>query len=990
MASFAQDPGMTMHADFDLSPQDWTALRRLLEAALTLPPLQRSGWLDALGEDDARFAPRLRALLAHADRSTVDRLLTLPRVETGDFAPSGGSLPPPETAGPYRLLRLLGEGGMASVWLAERTDMLQGRRVALKLPHGAWRRAGLGERLAREREILATLNHPNIARLYDAGVSADGQPWLALEHVEGERIDAYCERKGLDVPRRLRLFLQVARAVAHAHANLVVHRDLKPSNILVTEGGDVRLLDFGIAKLLDPEGSAVETALTQQSGRALTPEYAAPEQILGRPVGTGVDVYALGVVLFELLCGQRPYRLERRSRAAIEEAVLQAEPPRPSAVTTDARRRRLLRGDLDTIVAKALKKDPAQRYATVDALAEDIERHLEQRPVLARPDSRWYRLRRFLHRHRFSVAAGTAISAALLAGTVVALWQAHEARIEQRRAEAVKDFIAAVFQDANPFQQGSGRPMTAVELLRLGQQRIERIDVRDALLRVELLQLLGDSLVSLEDVKSADKVLRQALAEAAASGQATHAAALNARRGLVQVLWMQDRPDDARAELEGLLPELRRRAGADPAALVAGLREKVTLDVLDPRQARLDEAAASAREALELIRTRLGDRSPDKVTLLTMLYTIHRLRGEFDASLRPAHEAYAAAQALFGAGHPSLNDARLYYSQALSHAGRHREAAHEARAVLAETEQLFGASSRQFGLRMSATFASFVNAGFVDEAIRNTERGLQALAGHAPPGSRIQAAAKENRALAQLAAWRCDAAATDLQQAVQGFKQAYGPTHETVAMTTRDHAIALACAGRVDEAEARLREAAALPPVAKDSFDVSAWTTGIVRRFGGRHEEAWRLQQKALASLPERPANALQRALIMIEAGQNLVELDRYDEAEVLLRPALRTLADLQAQPSPALADAQLALARTLLARGLAAQALPLLQQADALWRTLDPDGRRAGEVAHWLGRAHAGLGQAVAARTAQRRAASLLARSPFARERGMAAAKAG
>ncbi len=431
--------------DFDLDPQQWATLRRLLDEALDREPAQRPAWLESLDGPLAAFKPRLRALLEPARGAAPGLMTTLPRVETADFAPTP-QRSAPERIGPYRLLREIGSGGMASVWLAERTDMLQGRQVALKLPHGDWgaygargdraasRRAGLAERMAREREILATLNHPNIARLYDAGVGDDGQPWLALEYVTGERIDAHCEHQALGVQQRLHLFLQVARAVAHAHSQLVVHRDLKPSNILVSQAGDVKLLDFGIAKLLE-QGQAVETELTQQAGRALTPDYAAPEQILGRPLGTAADVYALGVVLFELLAGRRPYRLQRDSRAALEEAILHADVPRPSSVAPAARAK-ALRGDLDTIVLKALKKDPAQRYATVAALAEDIERHLHERPVLAQPDSLVYRAGKFVRRNRLAVAAASAVVTALIAGTAVAVVQARIALGEQRRADS--------------------------------------------------------------------------------------------------------------------------------------------------------------------------------------------------------------------------------------------------------------------------------------------------------------------------------------------------------------------------------------------------------------------------------------------------------------------------------------------------------------------------------------------------------------------------
>jgi serine/threonine-protein kinase len=424
-------------SNFDLAPQDWALLRGLLDMALDLPTAERQAWVDRLDARHAGLKPRLRALLAHAQSPVVESLLdTLPKVETGQFAPrppSGAGEEPGGLIGVYRLIRPLGEGGMASVWLAERTDVLQKRRVALKLPHGAWRRAGLAERLAREREILATLEHPHIARLYDAGVTPQGQPYLALEYVEGLPIDDFCRSHALGVRQRLDLLLQVCGAVALAHARLVVHRDLKPSNILVDAAGQVRLLDFGIAKLMAGDATA-ETQLTREAGRPLTPDYAAPEQIRGEPLGTAADIYSLGVVLFELLAGRRPYRLKHGSRLALEPAILQAEVPRPSDATADPARRRELCGDLDTIVLKALKPAPEERYQTVNALADDLRRHLSHQPVLARADGRAYRLRKFLLRNRLAVSAGAAIGLALTLGAGVAAWQAGEARAQRDAA----------------------------------------------------------------------------------------------------------------------------------------------------------------------------------------------------------------------------------------------------------------------------------------------------------------------------------------------------------------------------------------------------------------------------------------------------------------------------------------------------------------------------------------------------------------------------
>ncbi len=450
---------------FATDAEAWAELDQLLEKALDLPAPLRAGWIEALAPRFDELKPRLRGLLLRGSGIETDDFLNrLPQFDVGDWMPPGVRVDQPgDRIGPYRLVRELGGGGMGTVWLAERTDGLINRPVALKLPHGAWKRAGLAERLAREREILATLNHPNVARLYDAGLTPDGQPYLALEYVDGRPIDEYCRDGELDVRARLRLFAQVAAAVAYAHGKLIVHRDLKPSNILVTTDGQVRLLDFGIAKLLE-EDRTKETRLTEVSGRALTPDYASPEQILGEPLTIASDVYSLGVILYELLAGTRPYKLKRDSRGALEDAILQADPALPSAVA-DNQDRKALCGDLDTIVLKALKKSPDERYLTVHAFADDIDRYLDGRPVLARPDSARYRLGKFIARHRWPVAAAAGAMLAILVGAGAALWQAQRATAERERAEQVKEFIASIMRDADPYARESGEPVDATDLL---------------------------------------------------------------------------------------------------------------------------------------------------------------------------------------------------------------------------------------------------------------------------------------------------------------------------------------------------------------------------------------------------------------------------------------------------------------------------------------------------------------------------------------------
>ncbi len=412
---------------------DWPALDALLDRALDLPAGERLAWVDALACEPLRDTLR-RLLAMQAQVETSGFLGALPPL-------SGPATPEPDASeatagarvGPYQLVCELGRGGMGAVWLADRVDGQLQRRVALKLPQLVWGR-DLVQRLARERDILASLEHVHIARLYDAGVDAQGRPYFAMEFVDGLAIDAYCRAHtpGLDV--RLRLLLQVCAAVAHAHARLVIHRDIKPGNILVTEDGQVRLLDFGIAKALQGDHTE-ETALTRLSGRAFTLDYASPEQIRGEPLGTASDVYSLAVVCFELLTGARPYRLKRGSAAELEEAIADADPARASEVATTPALKRQLRGDLDAILNRALQKDPAQRYPTVNALADDLQRYLQGHAVQARPESQLYLARKFLRRHRLPAAALSVVLVAMVTGLGVALWQAQAARAQARLAE---------------------------------------------------------------------------------------------------------------------------------------------------------------------------------------------------------------------------------------------------------------------------------------------------------------------------------------------------------------------------------------------------------------------------------------------------------------------------------------------------------------------------------------------------------------------------
>ncbi len=502
-----------------LPTPELAALSKLLAQALELPAPERTRWLDSLPQEHAGLRTWLRELLAReAAGNTAELLATLPKLDRAE-----ADRQPLEQVGPYTLLRPIGQGGMGTVWLAERSDGLLTRPVALKLPLVATHPL-MRQRLARERDILAQLTHPHIARLYDAGVDDSGQPYLALEYIEGQSITAWCDAHAADVPRRVELFLQVAQAVAHAHAHLVLHRDIKPSNILVSDDGQVRLLDFGIARLLEADGAAdggrPDSDLTQQAGRPLTPDYAAPEQILGQPMAVPSDVYGLGVVLYELLAGQRPYHLERDDTGSYREALLKARPQPPSAVASLPGVRRALAGDLDTIVLKALKPAPGERYATANALIDDLVRWQTNRPILARPDSAWYRLRKFVARNRLPAAAAAAVVLALLAGGGTAVWQARAAAVERDRAlallarnEVALDFTEVMLTEAVPGDSKVSR----AELLARSEEIAQRSLAKQPEQLAAVLHMLASHHGTRGDFAKARALLEQAASQVASS-----------------------------------------------------------------------------------------------------------------------------------------------------------------------------------------------------------------------------------------------------------------------------------------------------------------------------------------------------------------------------------------------------------------------------------------------------------------------------------------
>lgn len=509
-----------------LSPERWQEVSPYLDQLLALPEDERAPWLESFRAERPDLANLLQDLLEeHRALAQQQFLERSPVSGTTNSSLAGQKI------GAYTLISPIGQGGMGSVWLAERSDGRFERRVAVKFLNISLIGKDGEARFKREGRILGRLAHPHIAELIDAGVSATGQPYLVLENVEGDHIDRYCDKHKLDVEGRILLFLDVLVAVAAAHANLIVHRDLKPSNVLVSNNGQVKLLDFGIAKLLESEGEEGPTAITGEGGGAMTPEYAAPEQLTGGPVTTATDVYALGIVLYVLLTGQHPVGGNVRSAADLVKAIVDTEPMRPSEVvvatpkeegadakaaqrtTTPDKLSRLLRGDLDTIVAKALKKNPTERYNSVTALADDLRRYVQHEPIKARPDTLGYRSAKFVRRNRTVVVLVALAFVATVAGVVGTLIQARTARGERdfayRQLTRIQDhdeFLDFLLNDAAP----TGKPFTANELLERGERIIEKEHSADPSGRADLMIWMGNDYLSGDSIDSGRRLLEEA------------------------------------------------------------------------------------------------------------------------------------------------------------------------------------------------------------------------------------------------------------------------------------------------------------------------------------------------------------------------------------------------------------------------------------------------------------------------------------------------
>jgi len=491
----------------------WERIEPILDTALELPPESWPAYLDSACGADTPLRAAVERLLVSAGTTTAPTNGEIGAVAWAQPLLIERELAAPSRIGPYVVDHVLGRGGMGSVYLAARDDAQFSPRVALKvMRNGLDQDRVLLRRFTEERQILATLEHPGVARLLEGGVTTDGHPWFAMEYVDGMPLNRYVETHSLSLVEKLQLFLQVVDAVSYAHRNLIVHRDLKPSNILVTANGTIKLLDFGIAKLLAPSVGG-DAPITRTGFQPFTPEYASPEQVLGEAVTTSADVYALGVVLYELLTGKRPLNLARHNPSDWARLVRETEPKPPSAVAADGR---ALRGDLDTIVLTALRREPARRYASVDRLGDDVRRYLEQRPVLARADSGMYRTMKFLRRQRAGVSLIAAIGIWLAVFGLVARSQNASLRRESARTASQRDHASAVTHTRwtllGQLTDSLGHPLSVADVLDHAEPTIRRQYATKPNVRATMQSALGQIYLSNGDMARAERLLREAVA----------------------------------------------------------------------------------------------------------------------------------------------------------------------------------------------------------------------------------------------------------------------------------------------------------------------------------------------------------------------------------------------------------------------------------------------------------------------------------------------
>ena len=927
-------------------------LSELFADLLEAEPEHRRERLEAERASDPRLAAELEALLS-AHRAAPGFLGPLDTesalsllAEEGEAASDIGLL-----VGPFRLTRLLGRGGMGVVYLAERVEGGFDQRVAVKLVQPEMSRNTILERFLAERRILARLEHPNIARLLDGGMSADGRPYFALEFVEGDAITLWCDQHALDVDARLRLFVRVCEAVRYAHSNLVVHRDLKPSNILVDGGGEPKLLDFGIAKLLQPDADEEPMTLADGAPPALTPEYAAPEQLTGGAVTTATDVYALGVVLYELLTGLRPHRMRRglfglvpdplpeEPRRPPSTAVLEPVDDEPTATPRErspagrARRRgadparlaRRLSGDLDAIVLRALEAEPARRYGSAEALAEDLRRHLEGRPVEARSARLGDRARLFARRHRTGVAATGAVVLALAVGLAFAVSQAQRAAREAQQARAALGFLTDVLESVDP-TRSMGETVTAGQLLDEGALRLRADSTLEPTVRAELADTLARTyrgLGRLDEARAAAEEARSILARQLGAESPRTLLAM-----LTQAEIDSDRGElaPARRTLEQILPRLERALEPGSPEL---LRARIAHASVLGSAGEFDLALAEERQILEMVRVSRGDRHPETAERLGSLASALAAASRYEEAERALREALGILAVAGAAASPRAAHLKTTLADLLDIVGRPEEADRYFREALQSARATLGPRHPRVAQTLIKRGAFLIGQDRPVEAEADLEEAIAILE---PIGHFDAGAALRYLGFLHLGAERFAEAERTFARAESLLHEKLGADHPLTWAAAVTTAYATGRRGDLAAAESRLREAIrALERLhGADSNDVRVPRKylGQILRLAGRPAEALEIHLAALRFERELMGGDDNGA---VTASKELIVQDLLDlggaenlvRARLLLDEALATARE--REPASARAGRLLALS----ARLAGARADPARARAD-------------------------------------------------------------
>jgi eukaryotic-like serine/threonine-protein kinase len=759
-----------------MTPERWQQVMAVLDEAFEAPPAERTAFVAAACGEDEELRAEVESLLAfegECEDFLEEPLFGHSNGETAELAPG-------RRVGPYRVVREIGRGGMGAVYLAVRADEEYEKEVALKVVgHGT--AAEIVRRFRAERQILAHLDHPHIAKLLDGGTTEDGRPYFVMELVAGEPIDEACAARGLSIRQRLVLFREVCAAVHFAHQNLVVHRDLKPGNILVTAEGVPKLLDFGIAKLLDPAGS--DPAATELGLRPMTLQYASPEQLGEEPITTASDVYSLGVLLFVLLTGRSPYGRAVEDRKALERAILEGRIEKPSLAVERRGEARLLAGDLDTIVARALDREPGRRYASAEQLAADVERYLAGHPVLARPDTTGYRFGKFVRRHKAGVAAAAAGLLLVLGFSITVTLLLRKAERERDRAGAMSKFLEDLFTIPDP-SRSRGETITAREVLDRGRQQISQGLRQEPEIRAAFLETMGRVYHHLGLLEDAHDLLAESLRIRRKTLGRDHLEVASSLQNLSLVLRDMGRDGEAWPLLEEALAIRRQRGATRTPEYAAGLNDLAAL-----REAKGDYEKAEElfTEALALKRRLLGPAHKDVAIGLNNLAHIRQVRGDLAGAERLYREALTLRRGLFGGPHPEVATSLNNLASILEDRGNLGEAERFYQEALAMRRKLFGE-------RNSKVAQSLNNVGFILLA--------EGRAGEAEPLVR---------------------------EAVSIADELLDPRHPYRAVFRRNLAAALAAQGRGREGEPLAREALAFFQASK----VTPWQPAVAESILG-------------------------------------------------------------------------------------------------------------------------------------------------------------